>query len=1019
MADATKAQRLLAAKKKVKEYKKNKKNKNDPNVDNKTPVESLTNSTHSSLNEVQHLDENETSNQAAHSVSPLQQYFTGGNSSIFDEIGSKNNTEDFYKFDVINYVSDNSNKIVEMQTKDVQDNVICTAEPNIIVQEMPDAVAIEDPDIKPNEIYNRLNAKANNEILNHEVELKPAECSIDNNAFSTTVAISSPTYSHDNVNNVQENMQSLKQLSTQIIQLIDDNNINSVNTRASIETEKRNDKVYEYLELEQQKYKKLWDEMVIYKAHIEETENESRMLKENDDKQKQELKQLTNQIQCHQQTVNILVAEKSELSTSLSENETIAKQKTSECNELSTRLKASRSRVAELEKELNILRAEKQDKRHLEQNEERQKLIKECEILRNRNEETLQDVSELREKLNDSSNENLKLRQEVQDLTSQLSLLNIKLQQLSSGVDHHQFNGHIEGLTQQINMFEKQVIDLNNVIKTLSIEKEQTSVQYQQYVQQLNGQLNTLVQKLEEKTQENESLVAREQQLTNQMSEFEKLLQKMQNDQQVSGIKSGDSSRKELENTQATLKSIEEEKTLLEENYQLVISERDDAFKELDLRKEEITQLEEEVNRLQSNQPDNVKLLATIESDKVAASRAVAQNTELKKQLEEIQQAFIQISNDKLELTELLNDQKHQNKELNEKLNQFEYQVSTLTEAIEIKDREMVALRDSAQEVNRYMVQRNQLEDRLRHYEMQDHSTHALQHELQDSYKKIQNLRSENETLKFHLKCAENKNKELQTTKINAENSNPGEDKAVLLSKIEDLEKINKEMEIKFRELQSTANNEIVIQPQIVENAPDSLRKDSVPNEVKSESVLSQQIAMKQLAEKFTRTMQEIADLEDEKQRLEHLVLQLQDETETIGEYVTLYQHQRGVLKQRALERDEQMRQLTLDREQMKVKVDRLNELVKALLLEKGSVPPEILDKHLVNKEQLCAEHAKNHEEMSLPVNQNGLNNNNNRTAEKIIELLSDIKTSNLVQPSEMSETFHPCPWCSGQLITV
>lgn len=113
------------------------------------------------------------------------------------------------------------------------------------------------------------------------------------------------------------------------------------------------------------------------------------------------------------------------------------------------------------------------------------------------------------------------------------------------------------------------------------------------------------------------------------------------------------------------------------------------------------------------------------------------------------------------------------------------------------------------------------------------------------------------------------------------------------------------------------------------------------------------------------------------------------------------------------------MRQLTVDREQMKIKIDRLNELVKALLLEKGTVSAELIDKHMVNKEQLCAEHAKNHEEISLLPDQNGLNNNNSKTAEKIIELLSDIKTSNLVQPSETSETFHPCPWCSGQLITV
>lgn len=112
---------------------------------------------------------------------------------------------------------------------------------------------------------------------------------------------------------------------------------------------------------------------------------------------------------------------------------------------------------------------------------------------------------------------------------------------------------------------------------------------------------------------------------------------------QVTGTKNGDNSKKELEDTLATLTSLQEEHTLLEENYQLVISERDDIFKELELRKEEVTQLDEEINRLQSNQPDNVKLLATIESDKVAASRAVAQNAELKKQLEEIEQAFIQI----------------------------------------------------------------------------------------------------------------------------------------------------------------------------------------------------------------------------------------------------------------------------------------------------------------------------------------------------------------------------------------
>ncbi|KAJ9592646.1 hypothetical protein L9F63_015683, partial [Diploptera punctata] len=39
-------------------------------------------------------------------------------------------------------------------------------------------------------------------------------------------------------------------------------------------------------------------------------------------------------------------------------------------------------------------------------------------------------------------------------------------------------------------------------------------------------------------------------------------------------------------------------------------------------------------------------------------------------------------------------------------------------------------------------------------------------------------------------------------------------------------------------------------------------------------------------------------------------------------------------------------------------------------------------------------------------------------TAGKIIALLSEIGTSSLVDP-QCNENFHPCPWCSGQLITV
>jgi len=40
------------------------------------------------------------------------------------------------------------------------------------------------------------------------------------------------------------------------------------------------------------------------------------------------------------------------------------------------------------------------------------------------------------------------------------------------------------------------------------------------------------------------------------------------------------------------------------------------------------------------------------------------------------------------------------------------------------------------------------------------------------------------------------------------------------------------------------------------------------------------------LEQRFKETMEKVAELTDEKQKLEHLVLQLQSETETIGKLI-------------------------------------------------------------------------------------------------------------------------------------
>lgn len=274
-----------------------------------------------------------------------------------------------------------------------------------------------------------------------------------------------------------------------------------------------------------------------------------------------------------------------------------------------------------------------------------------------------------------------------------------------------------------------------------------------------------------------------------------------------------------------------------------------------------------------------------------------------------------------MELTEKLTTEQNISKELMEKLQKTEISLQTLAEAIEIKDRELSSLRENSEELNKQILQQDQLNDRLRHYEAQDNSSHVLQTELQDAKQTIVKLTNEINQLKLHKSQQQN-----------------------------GVEEINH-------------NNE------------DEIDKLA---------------AMHHLEEKVKRTMDDIAKLTEEKHRLEHLVLQLQSETETIGEYVALYQHQRGILKQRALEKDKQLKQLAADREEMKEKLQKLNDLVAKL----------VKDNNIDTKELL----------------QTANDNQSEETAEKIVNLLTEIKTSNLMQPNE---GIHHCPCCSGQLITV
>lgn len=284
-------------------------------------------------------------------------------------------------------------------------------------------------------------------------------------------------------------------------------------------------------------------------------------------------------------------------------------------------------------------------------------------------------------------------------------------------------------------------------------------------------------------------------------------------------------------------------------------------------------------------------------------------------------------------------------------------ELPSLYETIGDKDNELRRLHEELSHVRKQILQQDQLADRLRHFEAQQ----SLQTEVQESHNKIRDLQEKLKTL-------------LQTTPNESINSDHVED-----------------------------NNHALNEPKLCHNGNSFL--------------LEKDAAMKYLEDKCTRTMNIVANLTEEKQSLEHLVTQLQGETETIAEYIALYQHQRGILQQRTLEKDEQLKRLVEDREKVHVKLDLLNGLVQKWMQEKGPVA----------REQACEVHSKSADpvqnvdqeaqEKGSVDDENGVSEAN--TAKQIMVLLSEIKSSNLVQLGEGSDDFHPCPWCYGRLETV
>lgn len=182
---------------------------------------------------------------------------------------------------------------------------------------------------------------------------------------------------------------------------------------------------------------------------------------------------------------------------------------------------------------------------------------------------------------------------------------------------------------------------------------------------------------------------------------------------------------------------------------------------------------------------------------------------------------------------------------------------------------------------------------------------------------------------------------------------------------------------------------------------------NSVNGSQESESEGSSNEVNEGIYGKLQNALKRIAILSSEKEELEHLITRLQDETDTVGEYITIYQYQRAQQKAQLQEKESQLHSIAKDREDLRAKVAELQSLLTTFMSQNSD------NSEAKNGGQENGSDTDDHEVKSVQ---------DPTTAKQIMSLMSDIGSNELFyNHSSHLETFQPWFWesSSGKLMTV
>ena len=655
--------------------------------------------------------------------------------------------------------------------------------------------------------------------------------------------------------------------------------------------------------------------------------------------------------------------------------------------------------------------------------DERDKLKIDCIDLK-------QEVLELKSKVDVSDKKSIFLAQQLQETVTKLELAEVNLSQLraaaaavedGTGADENANNeetgkkeeeeskamleekeGEIQRLVKENEGYVQRVADLTAYIQQASHDREQIIQQYTTYSQQLTVQIEELTKQLNDKATENHSYATREADLVGHVQRLEAQLQTNPTPRKSPERNDDPDREKELKILRTNISELDQKVLALQlERDELQERHRQDVL-QLQASLGKCTALEETVGQLNTqlemskdstsmqNLTHHEDLVAASTSDKVAASRAMKQNQILKKQIEEIEFSLIQSANDKAKIMNELDAAQSKAKKSADLEHDLKQQLQGMNEAVKERDRNLAAMKEQIKyyvAFAEHSISNPKPASVSGNADSESQENSSLEHvnnlvkDLQEAKAEIQSLSSVNLELKSQLDSMAS-----STSSSSSEDISATEVIQVTTSNGGGEEKDEKNEEISESSSGSTNGS-----PQI-----------KLPKEV----------ALMKVEQKFSQAMHQIAELSAEKEQLEHLVVRLQDETDTVGEYITIYQHQRAKQKEQLQEKERQLQAVARDREELKGKLCQLQGLLTEYMAN-GNGSNDNAGVCEVAQEAVPTDDDQKTEE--------GLTSSDNISpAGQIMNLLTEIGSNDMLQ-SKYDAKFQPWFWepSSGRLIHI